>query len=89
MARCVSSPTSLGSEDGIMAETVNASLLVPGDLYTLRTPSEVIVAYGLGLYASMQLQVRHTRAPERMSGTTVEVTRVRYITATLREDATW
>lgn len=72
-----------------MAETVAASRLRPGDLYTLRSPADVVRAWGLGDYAKIQLQVRHALLPVRMRGSTLEVTRVRYITATLREDVSW
>ena len=66
---------------------VNIRELLPGDLFTMLQPADVLSAYDRGDYGTMSLHVRFTRLPKRMHGTESLVTRVRFVTTQPQEVA--
>lgn len=73
---------------GIVTERIPMSHLLPGDLYSHAEPEWVLREWGLGKYGDLRLRMRHPReyGPHQSR---MPVTRVRYITATLREEVSW
>lgn len=68
---------------GILTERIPMSHLIPGDLYSHAEPEIVLREWGLGQY-DLRLQMRTQRGHGPHQSRMV-VTRVRYITATIRE----
>ena len=73
---------------GIVTERVPMSHLLPGDLYSYADPDLLLREWGTGKHGDIQLWMRNPRehGPHQSR---IKVTRVRYITATLREEVSW
>lgn len=77
---------------GILCESTTYGNISPGELWTFASERDVLEAWGLGRFERIRVHLAHSGKRHSNTGSIgnrAKVTRVRYITATVKEDVQW